>query len=203
MLTLIHRPNTPASWLGAFLISPSELELLWNRHAAKLRLLAGVRCGFADDGADDCVQEAFIRLSQQEAVPQDPVAWLAKVTRNLALTERRSGRRRRQRETETAYQKTPWLVRASDQQEGHDPREVASAMQHLSAELKELVVAIIWNQMTFRQVAEVFDMSAATAHRRYKEALEELRQRLLNESLALEKSESTNISPQEGATEDE
>ena len=122
------------------------------------------------------MQEAFVRLSQQATTPHDPVAWLAKVARNLALTELRTDRRRKQRETEKARLQNGWFTEAPQSTSCHHPSDVEAALQQLPVELRELVVAIIWNQMTIRQAGEVFGMAPATVHRRYEEALQQLRQ---------------------------
>ena len=122
------------------------------------------------------MQEAFVRLSQQSTTPHDPVAWLAKVARNLALTELRTDRRRKQRETEKARLQNGWFTEAPQSTSCHQPNDVEAALHQLPVELRELVVAIIWNQMTIRQAAEVFGMAPATVHRRYEEALQQLRQ---------------------------
>ena len=153
------------------MIPPYELEQLWSQHAAELRLLAQMRT----DSADDCVQEAFVRLSQQSSAPLDPLAWLARVVRNLALTELRTDRRRRRREAEKSRSDDRWFMVDSQSIDGHGPCEVEWALRQLAPEFRELVVAVIWNHMTFRQIADAFDMTSATAHRRYREALEELR----------------------------
>lgn len=151
-------------------MSPSELESLWIQHAARLRLLIQVRTEYSED----CVQEAFIRLSQQAKIPEDPVAWLAKVARNLALTAMRTDRRRKQRETEKARLKNSWFTEASQSAGCHHPSDIEAALQQLPVELRELVIAIIWNKMTIRQAAEIFSMAPATAHRRYREALQQI-----------------------------
>ena len=88
------------------MISASQLAQLWTQHAAGLRLLARVR----SDLADDCVQEAFVRLSQQPALPNDPLAWLVRVVRNCALVEIRSEKRRKAREEHWQQKSDPWLA---------------------------------------------------------------------------------------------
>lgn len=158
------------------MIPPTQLAELWTRHAAGLRLLARMRGG----NADDLVQEAFVTLSGQATLPDDPLAWLARVIRNIAVSEIRADSRRRNREMRHASCHPKWFEDGNEHPCAVAPEQVESALQQLDSLLRELVVAIVWNGMTFRQVAEVFDLTPATAHRRYVEALSSLRTILLN-----------------------
>ena len=74
------------------------LSKLIERHGASLQLWVRSCC----DSPEDAVQEAFTRLATQDPVPDNPVAWLFRVSRNVALKRRLSDRRRRDRELATA-----------------------------------------------------------------------------------------------------
>lgn len=169
------------------MISASQLAQLWTQHAAGLRLLARVR----SDLADDCVQEAFVRLSQQPALPNDPLAWLVRVVRNCALVEIRSEKRRKAREEHWQQNAGPWLTSHSGSIDKPSPEEAEQALRHLAPDLRELVVAVIWTGMTFRQVAGAFDIPTATAHRRFREAIEELRRLLLSQQTTIQTDDSS------------
>lgn len=154
------------------MLSAAELSKLWRNHAAALLLLARSRCHMPED----CVQEAFIRLATQTPVPDCPVAWLMRVVRNEALTTSRAGKRRRHRELRAASIRQPWFEPSnellSDTPSAH---ELQQSLQTLDEETREIVIAHVWGGLTFRQIADAFDLSHATAHRRYESGLQELR----------------------------
>jgi predicted RNA polymerase sigma factor len=54
-------------------IRHEEITKLWHAHASALTLLARTRC----NAAEDCVQEAYVRLAKLEELPREPIAWLA------------------------------------------------------------------------------------------------------------------------------
>ncbi|MEZ6123439.1 MAG: sigma-70 family RNA polymerase sigma factor [Planctomycetaceae bacterium] len=168
------------------MLSPRELAALWNRHAAALLLMARTRCGQVAGGmAEDCVQETFVRLAAQEIPPQDPAAWLARCVRNAAIDAVRSQQRRLRREQFVAAQQPPWLdPSGSLTGDGPSTTELQNALRQLDDETRDIVVAHLWNDMTFRQIADAFDTSPATAHRRYEAGLHQLRSLISAESFA-------------------
>ena len=150
-------------------IDALRLAQLIERHGASLRLWVH-SCG---DSADDAVQEAFTRLATQNPVPDNPVAWLYQVSRNIAIKRRLSDRRRRNRELASAQHE----VTASPT----DPLEIAdlqSAVTNLADDLREVLVARIWGQLTLEEIGQMCGISTATAFRRYREALEALRTKI-------------------------
>ena len=146
--------------------------------------MARSRLGSAGTGyAEDCVQEAFIRIASQQQAPDDPAAWLMRVVRNAAIDTVRSQCRRRERETQSAGKHHTWLkpvdptllaTPASD--------EIQNALMTLDETTREILVAHLWNDMTFRQIAEVVELSAATTHRRYEEGIKTLRSLLMTKA---------------------
>ena len=59
-----------------------------------------------------------------------------------------------------------------------DAGVVSEALAKLPIELREVIVAHLWGGLTFEQIGELSESSAATAHRRYVAGLTELRTRL-------------------------
>lgn len=116
-----------------------------------------------------------MRLSLQTEVPIDPLAWLVRVVRNLAISELRSDQRRRSREKLSSCER---LARHRTQQNGDIDSISSEALQQaielLDPAMREIVVAHVWNDMSFRQIASAFEISPAMAHRRYAAALEQL-----------------------------
>jgi len=157
-------------------IGADELANLWRKHAASLALLCRLRCS----SPEDCVQEAFIRLAREVPVPDDPVAWLARVARNEALSRWRSDQRRRQRELRVAAERPAWFIepRLAGDDSLASPAEVQAALEQLDESTREIVVAHLWSGLTFRQIAEAFELSSSAAHREYVAGLDRLKQLL-------------------------
>jgi RNA polymerase sigma factor (sigma-70 family) len=153
-------------------ISADELAKLWRDHAAALMLVCRTRCA----NPDDCVQEAFIRLASQSAVPDDPIAWLARVSRNAAISRARSDGRRKKHEERVASERAAWFEPVSaDAYESVSTDEVQSALAKLDESTREIVVAHLWGGLTFRQIAEAFELSHSSAHRQYSAGLDRMR----------------------------
>ena len=125
------------------------------------------------DSADDVVQEVFLKLYRLQTPPDDAVAWLFKVTRNDALNCRRSETLRTRRENVVASAKPDWFEPNED-----DRLDLAEKLRELPGELREIVVARLWGELTFEQIATTTETSMATAYRRYHEAIELLRSRM-------------------------
>ena len=155
------------------MITPEELSALWKKHAPGLVLLARARC---PEVAEDLVQEAFARLAIQVKCPADALAWLARTIRNLAVDHIRGEVRRRKRETGFAESRSWFVENGLDT----ETRELEGALHRLDSLEREIVIAKVWNGMTFRQIAKLFDMSASSIDRRYRNALSELK-RILDE----------------------
>jgi RNA polymerase sigma-70 factor (ECF subfamily) len=151
-------------------LDPRELAKLIEMHAATLQLWLGPRCA----SGEDVVQEAFCRLACQEPPPTNPAAWLYRVCRNLAEKQRLSDVRRRKREQARAG---PEQARGG----GADSLEIAEilgAVDELDDELREVLIARIWGQLSLEEVGALCGVSTATAYRRYEAALKVLRAKL-------------------------
>ena len=148
------------------------LKRLYERHAPGLLLYARVWCRFPEDA----LQEALIELSRQSELPPDPVAWLYQAVRFRAINLNRGEQRRFRREQEVAFDKEPFFVSAPQQK--IDSADLEHALKTLPEEQREIVIARVWGGLTFEQIAELNGHSSSTIHRRYHEALEELKQKL-------------------------
>ena len=56
--------------------------------------------------------------------------------------------------------------------------ETIEAVESLEGELREVLVARIWGRMSLEEIGALCGISIATAHRRYRAALEALRHKL-------------------------
>lgn len=148
-------------------LNPETLERLLREHSPALVLYARQWTAHAED----CVQEAFIRLAGCRQVPRDPVCWLYRVTRNQAINAARGERRRRDRERAAAKEQRWVRSSALDL----DPETVSRALDRLAADAREIVVARIWGDLTFEQIGRIVGAGSSTVHRKYTQSLGELR----------------------------
>jgi RNA polymerase sigma-70 factor (ECF subfamily) len=151
-------------------ISPETLSQLVAAHAATLELYARQLC----DAPDDAVQDAFVKLAAQPVLPQRVLPWLFEVTRNRALSLRRSAARRKHYERRAA--RADWFE--SNPAASLDAELAALAIARLPAEEREVVVAHVWGGLTFDEIGSLTATSSSTAHRRFQSGLEQLRQHL-------------------------
>jgi RNA polymerase sigma-70 factor (ECF subfamily) len=151
-------------------LAPEVLGSLYRRHAPALRLYARQ---WGSSG-EDLVQEAFVKLAQQDPPPQRLPAWLYRVLRNEALTANRAAARRRRREGQASAPEA-WFSAPGDEL---DARDAARLLGELPLELREVLVARLWGGLTFEEVAGLAGCSLPTAHRRYQAGLAELKERL-------------------------
>ncbi|MBI1323581.1 sigma-70 family RNA polymerase sigma factor [bacterium] len=152
-------------------MTPNDLHHLLTTAGPHLRLVAASWVG---DQADDILQEAFLQLAARRTMPDDPGAWLYVVTRRLAVKAARKDKKRRFDERMFAESK-PASVEA-DPAAKLDARLVAEALDTLEPELAEIVVAHLWGGTNFEKIGEATGISAATAWRRYQEALNRLQE---------------------------
>jgi RNA polymerase sigma-70 factor (ECF subfamily) len=148
------------------------LGQLIDAHAAALELFAAQW----SRSPADVVQEAFVELARQRERPENIAAWLYRVVRHRAYDERRAEARRRRRETVAAAENEQWFQTTSEAQ--FVAQDATAALRELPDNLREVVVARIWCGLTFEEIGEITETSAATAFRRHQEALALLRIRL-------------------------
>jgi DNA-directed RNA polymerase specialized sigma24 family protein len=151
-------------------VGPDFLGRLLDRHAAALALYARQWCRTPDD----VVQQAFVQLARQNAIPQQIETWLYRVVRNGAISAGRAEQRRRQHETAVAEMAGAWFV--PTEPPGLDAATAASALEGLAVDEREVIVAHLWGGLTFQEIAAVTGLSPSTAHRRYESGLRQLRE---------------------------
>ena len=95
-----------------------QLSKAWEDCADRLLLISR---SFGKSG-EDAVQEAFMALSRQSKMPDEPLAWLVKVARNQVLQWNRSEHRRTRRHCVRATE-TAWFE--NDEHESIDALDVS------------------------------------------------------------------------------
>ena len=153
-------------------MGPELLGRLLDEHADRLHLYARQLC----DCPEDAVQEAYVELARQGAVPAEPVAWLYRVVRNKAISASRAKRRHELHQSQAAQRRRAWFEPSSIN--ALDAAAATDALKGLPAADREIVVARIWGGLTFRQIGELIGATDSTAHRRYESALAAIRQKL-------------------------
>src|SRR5271165_467530 len=175
LAVVIHEGETIDDRRGRDCMDPDLLGNLLDQHATALELYARQWC----DVPQDVVQDAFLKLAAQRALPDNPAAWLFRVVRNGAIVAGQAARRRKRYETAAAFWASPWFEADPDERSGAvDPEQAASELQALPIDEREIIVAHLWGGLTFEQIAGVAGCSASTAHRVYKRGLLTLRERL-------------------------
>lgn len=106
--------------------------------------------------------------------PDCVVPWLFRVVRNRAMNAGRAESRRRRHEQRAAM-RTDWFE--SNGQVDLEADEAAEFLADLPVEQREVIVARIWGQLSYEQIAELMESSVSTAHRRYQTGIERLRER--------------------------
>lgn len=126
--------------------------------------------------AEDIVQEAFIKFWRTER-SIDNRGLLYATVRSVALDAiRRDGRRARREAAVVAEADTH--VDPVFELEDESQRALASAIDELPREQREVLVMKIWNELTFAEIAEALGISQNTAASRYRYAVGALRKNL-------------------------
>ena len=167
-----HRQTASQAERDVTRIDRQQLVTLHQRYAAALVLYARQWCRQPDDAA----QEAMIQLAQLSPPPRDPVSWLFTTTRRRAMNLARAQRRREVHHRQAASRRDPWFTPRSH--EAVDGEALQQALQQLDKVDRQIVVARIWGQLSFQQLAELVDRPASFVHRRYRRALDQLAHRL-------------------------
>jgi RNA polymerase sigma-70 factor (ECF subfamily) len=154
------------------LVDPELLTRLLDEHGGALVLYAQQFC----DTPEDVVQEAFVRLIRERAVPRNVVGWLYRVVRNGAISASRSAARRKRHEAAAACGAESWFKPSPG--ERLDATSATRALEQLPIEQRETIVARLWGGLSLEETARLTGTSTSTAHRRYQAGLAALRERL-------------------------
>ena len=131
---------------------------------------------WSHNSPEDIVQEAFIKLLEQQEMPENVTAWLFAVVRNLSNNHLRSEKRRRNREN---IKNTQWFTEFEQSTEtDENQKELVEQLQTLPLKYREVIVAKIWGKLTFEEIAVINNTSSSSVHRNYKTGLEMLHEKL-------------------------
>jgi len=156
------------------------LELLWAEYGRRLfAFLEGFLASRAD--AEEVLQEVFVKLARQRdklAGTRDLRAYVFVAARNEAVSFiRRNARRRTPLDP-----RDTWLEPVAAEPGPQVPAErIGWALRDLPAEQREVIVLKCWQDMTFREIAELLKVPPNTVASRYRYAVDKLRQCLKKE----------------------
>ncbi len=154
---------------------PAACELLWDRYAGELlALLQAMLCSRHD--AEDVLQTVFVRIVHKRrhlAAARSLDAYVYQIARNEAISFLRRHRRERLCESDAPS----WLIPAEAATDsGHETTEVLqTALTQLPPVQREIVVLKTYQDKTFREIAEMLDLSLNTVASRYRYGMEKLR----------------------------
>ena len=146
-------------------IGAEQLRALVDAHGAALTLYARQWC----HAPEDAVQEALIELLREDPAPDHPLAWLFTTVRRRSMNLARGERRRMERHRRASEETVPWFC--EDQDKAIDAEELTGMLQRLPELEHEIVVARIWGELSFEQIATLVGISTSAVHRRYHKAL--------------------------------
>lgn len=154
----------------------TRLERIYDEYAVSLFRYALSLTGSTED-AEDAVQEVFVRIAHEPrrlTTVENLRAYLLHSTRNAAYTILRV-RMRKERLDEAAFREE--LVSCSIQLEetAISVSVVREAFPQLPIEQREVLVLKVFDDLTFKEIAEITGASINTVAARYRYGIERLR----------------------------
>lgn len=152
------------------------LEEIYDRFGEKVYHYLALKLGSIED-AEDVLQQTFCRLARYSVrwtFVRNPHAFVFTAARNEANRFLVRQRGRRSRDLLSAAQEgTPAFVAAQDPDAS--TALLARSLAGLPDEQKEVVILKVYQDLSFREIADVCGVSVNTAASRYRYGLEKLR----------------------------
>lgn len=115
-------------------------------------------------------------LAKQECEPVNVRAWLFRCVRFRALNMAGQDARRRKHHEAAASQTGMWFQ--DDLDASLRAEELTRVLHELNEHQREIVVARIWGELTFEEIASLVSSSTSAVHRQYHAALNAMQDRL-------------------------
>jgi RNA polymerase sigma-70 factor, ECF subfamily len=148
-------------------LQEGEAQSLYDQHGPALLLYARSLLG-CKAAAEDALQQVFMKLLEQNSIPEEPRPYLFRAVHNAALNMLRGERR----ETDLADIE-PWFEAAS--QDHETSAALQAAIMQIPTEQREVLVLHIWGGLSFEETGKVLSIPPNTAASRYRYALQKLR----------------------------
>jgi RNA polymerase sigma factor (sigma-70 family) len=152
-----------------------RLERLFRANSSQLFVCALAVTGCAAR-AEDAVQEAFCRLFRLPSEPRNLKAYVFRAVRNAAVDQLRKRQPGGFETTEDLFDLSTDPERAAAENEFR--RGVALAMKELTDDQRETVIAHLYADLTFREIAAARETSVNTVSSWYRRGIEKLRKLL-------------------------
>ena len=144
-----------------------EVQSLYQQHGPGLLLYACSLLGRKHAG-EDVLQQVFMKLLEQNTIPEEPKPYLFRAVHNVALNLiRAEGKQVELADIE------PWFEAP---EQDHEARvTLTTELMRIPQEQRQVLVLHLWGGLTFDQIATVVSISPYTAASRYRYALQKLR----------------------------
>lgn len=152
---------------------PEAVVLLWDLYAGDLMALLQGLLGSTHD-AEDTLQQVFVKLvrgRRRLVRARDLRAYVFRITRNEAWDLIK--RQKRQRLQPDMVGNT-WLSAKTDTDESMT-EPLTNALMNLPPEQRAVIVLKVYKHRTFKQIAELLNLSQNTAASRYRYGIQRLR----------------------------
>jgi RNA polymerase sigma-70 factor (ECF subfamily) len=156
---------------------PNWVENLFLQNARKFYLIALGITG-QRELAEDAVHDAMVSLVRSSGSPDDPTAYAFRSVRNRAV--RLSSARDQYTVTTDEFLVDSAESDCAGPEETAFREEVCRALEDLSPDHRETLVLHLFGGMTFREIAEVREISLNTVTSWYRRAIAALREGVLN-----------------------
>src|SRR5580698_7524141 len=144
-----------------------EVQALYQQHGPALLLYARSLLG-RRDVADDVLQQVFMKLLEQNSIPEETRPYLFRAIRNVALNWIRS----ESKQVDLAEIDPLFEVPHQD----HATRvSLTVELMRVPEDQRQVLVLHIWGGLSFEEIGNVLDVSANTVASRYRYALQKLR----------------------------
>jgi RNA polymerase sigma factor (sigma-70 family) len=147
-----------------------EVQALYQQHGPGLLLYACSLLG-RKHAAEDVLQQVFMKLLEQNSIPEEPKPYLFRAVHNVALNQIRS----ETKQVELADIE-PWFEAPQQDHAAHVTLTVE--LMRIPEGQRQVIVLHIWGGLSFDEIGSVLAISANTAASRYRYALQKLRDAL-------------------------
>jgi len=148
-------------------LQADEVQSLNQQHGPGLLLYACSLVG-RKHAAEDVLQQVFMKLLEQNSIPEEPKPYLFRAVHNVALNLIRS----ESKQIELADIE-PWFE-APDQD--HTERfTLMKELMRIPQDQRQVLVLHLWGGLSFDEIASMLAIPANTAASRYRYALQKLR----------------------------
>ena len=150
-----------------------EVRALYQQHGPGLLLYACSLLG-RKHAAEDVLQQVFMKLLEQNSIPEEPKPYLFRAVHNLALNHVRSESKQVELADIESWFEAPQL--------DHAARVTLTVeLMRIPEEQRQVIVLHIWGGLSFDEIGNVLAVSANTAASRYRYGLQKLRAAMRHE----------------------